>query len=455
VASPKEDLVQALCLHYPQTSESGLKARLQQIVAAAKDHGLSEAEIDRQIGSWNIQLPRRRRDWVSADVALADLRRLLLGPQTLWAAIWRWLRRIAGVAFDHYVAVAGTVAALGGAFYGLAYARFYDSLDITPEQAGFSPSQILAHSVIGGVVLVALITLTLFCFFLPLVPIMDREAAAGGSPKWSLFFVNVGFALAGLGVLFGLSAMANIEVDLIVPIAAMSLMFLVFGSLDFGWGGWHPTVSPLPLEVTLERYVVVMIACAIPALLLTGWATYLEAKELGEQASVGKAVRDPKIGVFPFLGVRAEPALVSRKPSDGVVAVPHCVLYLGSSGGTMILYDHRSSSTFHVPEGEVSIQLKSEMSSCEAPENFRLPKTLPYGKGRIRCEHGGWHSKLEPHFDYEWVLNGHHLADDGKGSPWLLYERGFPRESVVYCRVWARTALGEDAAVSPPAIVGD
>jgi hypothetical protein len=452
--TPAERLAAFLAEAYPSSDEGRLAPRAQQVVEEAFAAGLDVDDVERQLQSWKTQFPLRRDGWVGADGALTDLRRLLLGPQGNWAAIWRGLRKVATVASEHYLAVAGAIAALGGAFYGLAYTRFYESLGITPEQAGFAPTEILAHSVLGGVMLVLLVSLVLFSTVISLVPLLEEKGSSQASGDWWALFANVCFTLAGISLLFLIRDLTDFQYGALIFFSALSIFFLVVGSLDFGHRGWRPTVRPSLLKFELERYVVVIVVCAIPALALAAWVTVYEAKRYGEEAAVGKAVNDPKIGIFPFLGVRAEPALVSWKAKSDPVTLPRCVLYLGTSDGDAILYDHRSSSTFHLSADDVVLDLKSSMSSCEAPINVRLPQVTAAGEGELRCGHGGWHSQLDSSFRYEWFEKGHPVYRTGTDSPRLLDEEEVETESVVYCRVTAETALGENRAVSAPMVVG-
>ena len=446
-----EALLAALTAAYPKADAGRLRDRLEVLVLEARNEGHSDSEIEEQLQSWRIQLFRRRGDWISAEAALSDLQRLLLaGPQSWWGKTWNWLRRIAGFAVNHYVPVAGTVVAIGSALYGLAYAQFYDSLDITPEQAGLTPGQILAHSVIGGLVLVVLIAFALFCVFVPMIPMREKPAEASGN--WMDVIKNAILTLAAIWALFKLGSLADVRVSLILPYALFSVLGFFFASLNATHRGWRPVVQLAPLDISFERYVVVMIVCTFPALFLTGSLTFLEAKELGEKVSVGKAVRDPRIGVFPFLGVRAEPALLTWTGRNRVPQVPHCVLYLGSSEGKLVVYDHRSSSTFRIPDNEAALQLQSEMSSCEAPTALRTPSVLRFKPGQMRCTHGKWHSNVKPDFSYEWIAEGYKV-EYNRGPHWLLPEKGLRPETVVYCRVKATTPLGDNTAISAPAII--
>lgn len=452
MADAREALAEKLISAYPKAREPVLRGEINAIVDAAESQGLTGGALDEHIQSWILQLPRRRSEWVGAHAALLDLRSLLVGPISSSGKIWRELRRFASFASAHWAPFFTLVVGLAGAFYGIAYARFYARLDVTPDQVGLTSTQIVTQSLLGGVVLVLLFLLGLFCFFLPAVPIKERSGNEKGS--WLGVLANAILSLLAIAVLFGLLLIVGIESDAAPKgvILFATTMFLA-ASLDLKVVGRRPVIRASPLDFSLDRYGVVLTACAVPALLFAILVTFAVADDLGEEASVGKAVRDPKVGIFPLLGIRAEPALVTWKHPTNSVPTASCMLYLGSSGGKTALYDHRRSSTFHIADDELTLQVKGEMSSCEAPRNVRVPSTLPYGRGKLRCEHGGWHSQIDPRYSFEWVRNGHPLGD-GQDKEWLLYEATFFEDSVVYCRVTATTPLGKDVATSAPAVVG-
>lgn len=454
MADAREALAAELISAYPNARSAELRGEVDATVDAAEEHGLEGAELEAQIQSWVVQLSRRQAEWVSAQAALADLHCLLVGPISWWGHVWRALRRFAAFASAHWAPFLTVVVGVAGAFYGVAYAHFYARLDVTPEQVGLAPTQIVTQSVIGGVVLVLLVLLGIFCIALPMIPMTEKTADAK-SRAWIRVLLNGILSLIGFGVLVALLSMAGFAVRaVLLSFLPIAVFFFVWASFTLSVGRWWVRIRPAALDFSADRYGVVLTACAIPALLVTVLATFTVAEELGEEASVGKAVRDPKIGIFPLLGVRAEPALVTWKHPTNSVSPTSCMLYLGSSEGKTTLYDHRRSSTFHIPADELTLQIKSEMSSCEAPTNVRAPSTHPHGEEKLRCERGSWHSRMDPKYTFEWVLDGHPLEDDGSGKPWLLYERGFFEGSVVYCKVKAKTPLGEDIAISAPAVVG-
>lgn len=456
MGTPSESLVEVLATAYGSDRDE-LASKVSAVLDEARARGFDDARIDEQVESWIAQLPLRRDGWLSSEAALRDLRRLLLGPQSWFAMAWQWMRRAAGRAVDHYVAFASVVAVIGGVFYGLAYTRFYESLDITPEQAGLTPTQILSHSVVGGLALTLLVAVAVFCVFVPVIPLQDDKASGEERGRWRDFASNAALSALALLVVIAIAAIAGVSLWASIQFFGLfTAMFFLAGSLRVKRKGWRLAPYPAALDLSLDRYRVAFVAAALPlGLLFACLVTFAEAERLGEKASIGKAVRDPKIVGLPFLGVRAEPALISWRPGVRQETVPECVLYLGSSNGSAILYDHQSSSTFHVPSSDIAIELRSEKSTCEAPVNVRLPTIERREDGMLACRKGGWQHDENVEYEYVWVLEGHTLENHEDVIEWLIGDRYLRDDLVLYCEVTARTPLGEDTAVSRPFITGD
>jgi len=188
-------------------------------------------------------------------------------------------------------------------------------------------------------------------------------------------------------------------------------------------------------------------------LLLTAGITLVFAHSLGGVAREGDAVSNPTILGVPFLNVRAEPALIdwaeANRPRRRIL--PHCALYLGTSNGDSVFYDHRAHRTFHVPSSAASIDLRTDMESCEAPTNASLP-TIHVRSGHLVCVPGRWHTAVQPNFKYEWLSDSVLIADDD-GPPARSLEPNDWRGLPVRCRVTATTAFGSDRAVSPRILI--
>jgi hypothetical protein len=446
-------VLKQLATAYPSQRREDLRDKLDAIVLAARQAGTTDADIGAQLESWCTQFPRRRGRWLSAEAGLRDLEDLLLDPQSRRGRAVRKMRLWAGSVVEHYVVWGSVIVVIGGTFYGLAYARFYEALNTTPEQAGFSSTQILAHSVIGGVVMVLLAALAVTAIVISAIPIRPMPTVSDGVRSWGGVVANAALTGLGIGALLLLGDAVG-RFDLGLVCAGMSLAIFLFISLDYESIG-SGLIRPEPMSFVLDDYLIVLFVGILIGLPVTGVATLIKAKSLGEEASAGKAVRDPQILGFPFLGVRAEPALVSWRTPTRVQGLPRCVLYLGSANGKEILYDHHSHGTFHVPGDEVALELRSQMSSCDAPENRRVPTLVEHDNGIVQCRRGHWRYRIEPSFEYSWILKGHPLAVTGDETENWLDPEGLDPDDALYCKVTAETPLGRDSAVSPPIVLAE
>ena len=355
------------------------------------------------------------------------------------------------------MAVASLITILASGFYGLAYERFYQALDITPEQAGLSVTQILIHSAIGGLALVALTSLAVFACLMPAVPVRDDVDSKKQKGSFAKLAANLGLTLLGFLLLAELNLFLGAGWILLGFFAVISAVVLLTTNIRLRLR-WVvvPTPSLRPMAFKGDRYLALLVAIAIPAgLLITGAITVQEANRLGEKAGNGEAVRDPELIGMPFLGVRAEPALVSwdaGKPVGSGSA--QCMFYLGASNDSVILYDHRSTGTFQVPASTVTIELRRNMSSCEAPVNHRVPSVWRRGTDLLGCGHGSWDFGGVSHeFSFEWTMEGKSITEQFDRISPSLDDRNLSEGSVIHCRVTASTPLGSDIAVSRGIVV--
>jgi len=451
MATPTMEVASRLVDLYGKGEASELDRRIGKIVEEALQEDRQPAEIEEQLYSWNTQLPLRKSGWSSPNLALADLRRLLLGEQTRRAKLRRRLQRLAVGLLEHYVAVAGIVTLLASSLYGLAYDRFYQALDITPEQAGLTVPQILIHSAIGGVVLVILTSLASFVVFMPAAPVRDDVDSKQQTGTLEKLGANLLMTLGALLILAELAYLLSARWTIPAVVAFWSATVLVFTNFRLRLK-WHvvPVPTLRPMEFKASRYALVAGVALFTGLLFTAWLTIREANRLGDKAANGEAIRDPEIVGMPFLGVRAEPALISWKRGGAVG--PRCMFYLGASEGNVILYDHRSTGTFQVPSDDVTIELRHNMSSCEAPFNTRAPAVWQRGPNLIGCRPGTWRRQPrtgpKAEFSYEWTEEGSRITPRFDRVSPLLDTSNLSAGTVVHCRVTAETPLGSDAAVS-------
>jgi hypothetical protein len=358
--------------------------------------------------------------------------------------------------FANYVAVAGLVAIAATLFYGLAYTQIYDSVNAAPEEVGFTPTQILTHAAAGGIALVILVGLTTFLVCMPAAPVRDDPASWAEPGSWRLLLLNLLFTGLALFLLLGLAEMTNAPRGLLLTLAGVNLVFFFAGGLRFRrrhrW-----VVEPRPLHFSFERYSI-LAAVAVPVgLFFTIIGIFTQANVFGDRLANGFAVRGSEVVGMAFLGVKAEPALVSwmSRPA-GVPEMPRCVIYLGRSDGDSVFYDWNSGSTFHVPSASVAVELRGDLDDCHGPVNLRRPSIHPGKDGGLVCRRGGWESPFPPDFRFEWL-------SDGGIIPVSLKKKFAPRISAytlriladrsVHCRITASNGYGRASASSPPVLL--
>jgi hypothetical protein len=199
------------------------------------------------------------------------------------------------------------------------YRVFYEQLGVTPEDIGLSSAQVLIQSTVGVLTWVLVVMTVLAGVF---------------------FVLTLSFKIRGRGGRYPLSRFSPIEISLITAIVVASLV------------SYARVLSHV-------------------------------ARDAGDCASKGGSIRGislKELRVFGLplvsssalkvVGVRAEEANVrwlgsqSDKPNVGLNP-----LFLGQSGGTVVLYDVRSHEPVFVPASRVAIRLR------HVPENVCHPTT--------------------------------------------------------------------------------
>lgn len=421
-----------------------MRSRVEAIAAEAQARALDPTTIDERLGSWAALFPFRRAAWATADDALDDLRvRVLSDPATRSAKFRYRLRTFSGWVFDHYVAVGSLVAVTASALYGIAYARFYAEMSITPEQAGLSTAQIVANSAAGGLALVLLITAMLFLLLLPAVAPKEDFESRDVRGSWSEFARHLLLGAVGIAGLASLGKVFGLGDRLLLPALVACGCFVLMG-LRIHRNGFKVSLESKPMDFSLDNYLIVLVSLALPAALLsTAVLTVVKAGELGRRASSGEAIREASILEMPILGVRAEPALLRWRtaiPTD----FPDCALYLGGANGQVILHDPMSGSTVEVPSENVDLVFHKQMSSCEAPTDLGLPQVRYSDSDHLECRPGRWRSHgAEKSYSYDWMYRGDSIASGRVVSIEELQLR-----PVIRCQVTATTVLGSNAAAS-------
>lgn len=357
---------------------------------------------------------------------------------------------------DHYLPLGSLIALCVTGFYGLAYARIYESVGVRPEEVGFTLAQVLTNAAVGGLVLLLLISLLLFCTFVPVAPLRDDAAAREEPGSGRKTLLNGLLTLSGITLMCSAAALVGfLWMALTLVPATVLLFFLSSFRLSLRKGSGR-VLQLRPLRFQFLRYVMLM-ALAVPiGLVVTGLLTFAVAEGLGKRIERGEGLLGVKFAGVPFVGVRAEPALIIWNSGASPVEMPLCALYLGGADGQSLFYDHRSESTFRVPTAKITIQRQLEMSNCDGPINIKVPSIRRRDDGSLICRRGAWESYLAPTFKFEWIARGIWIPGENNER----YSRVMSRRvldaldvRVVHCRVRARTTDGESAAVSDPLIV--
>ncbi|HEU5253934.1 MAG TPA: hypothetical protein VFU16_11485 [Solirubrobacterales bacterium] len=286
------------------------------------------------------------------------------------------LRKAAGWLLEHYLPLGSLTAIAVTAFYGLAYARIYDSLGVTPEEVGFTPASILTHAAVGGLALLLLSCLLAFCTFLPVVPLRDDLIARAEKGSWRQVVANAALTLAGVAAMYASATVTGFSwaATLLAPSAVMLFFLTSFRRSRQNTGG---PLEPRPLSFRLSRYRVMFVALALPlGLLATGAVTFIAADQVGKSIKKGEGLLGVKFAGVPFLRAQAEPATVSWFAEPSNVDMPDCVLYLGESEGEAVFYDARSDSSYRIPASEVVIRRSLDQSRCRGGD-YRTPAQSP------------------------------------------------------------------------------
>jgi hypothetical protein len=447
-ASIRRRIIGQLTDAYEEADPDRVRRELDAILEAAA--GSWDGDEIRELAEiWSIRFPRRMSGWRSVEDALADLRRRL-GAQQKRSRVWSAMRRSATWAAEHYVVVAGLVTAAATLFYGLAYARFYGQFNITPEQAGTSPAQILTHSVGGGLLLIGLIAAGTFCTLIAPIALREDRGATADRGSWRMLGANALVTALGIAAMFTLALTMGVPWQMAAYLSFWAVLILVAVSFRFKREGRRRGLEPRPLRFDLDRYLTMALAVALPTgVLMAGFTTFRQAEQLSVTAREGRAVRDPTIAGIPFLGVRAEPALISWTNDQAIPDLPHCAIYLGGVGENAILYDHRTDSTFHVPTGAFTLELRGRVDNCDAPVNVGEPRVGRKPNGDLVCHRGKWESWSGAYYIYDWTAVGATIQRPGRSrQARTLSARSSLGYRRVHCRVRAESPFGTEVAVS-------
>ncbi len=426
-----------------------IEKRIKELAERAAGSDRSDPEVESLLESWIVQFPHRSPGWLGVDAAIADLDSLLTGPNSTRAQVWNQLRRFAAWCFEHYVAVASLVTVFATLFYGFAYTLFFRSLNITAEQAGFTPPMLLTRSALGGLALTLIFALGLLALCVPLIPIREDKAAREEHGSGGATFLN--FLITGLGCFYLAIVLALAGVAWFVALCVGAVPAVVLLFVSFRLRRPQSQLSPnlRPLEFDADKYLTVFVATALPfGLAMAALITIGSAGVLGNRAHDGWAIREPSIFGLPFIGVRVEPALVVwREGAPAGPHIPRCLLDVGTSNNNSYLYDARTGRSFAVQSAAVTLEHRNRAETCDAPLNHSLPTIHVLKNGDLRCNPGAWYTYLPPFYRYQWMNGGVLFENDARGARILANNGNLDQ---MRCRVVASNMFGEEVAVSGP-----
>jgi hypothetical protein len=429
------------------TDASRIEARVEELAERAAASNKSDAEVASLLESWIVQYPQRSQEWFGVDAAIADLDRLLSGPNSTPAKVWNRVRQLAGWCIEHYVAVASLVTVFATLFYGFAYTLFFRDLDITAEQAGMTPPLLLTRSALGGLALTLILALLFYVNAVPYIPIReDRAAREERGSVWATL-LNIVFTL--LGCLYLAWIFHHLGLPWMPALVLSAFPALPLPFISFRWSRPGSRFSPnlRPLEFDIEKYITAFAPMLLIGLVAAAFATIFYAERLGSEAQDGWAIREPSIFGLPFIGVRVEPVLVQwREGAPTGPHLPRCLLRVGSSGDRTYLYDHRSGRTMEVQSDAVTLEFRNRAETCDAPLNEALPTIHEMKDGDLRCSPGSWYAWTPSFYQYQWINEGLLFNHSSRGFR-IFHIRG---NGEIRCRVIARNFYGEDIAVSKP-----
>jgi hypothetical protein len=447
VSSQEKKTAQAILEAYPSSDAETVGEKVRIIVSRAEADGMEPSDAALQLESWTVQLPHRRAGWANADDALVDLKRLLLSSKLRRPVLTPFLQTAANGILRHWLPVASVVTFVVSGFYGLAYAQFYEELDVSPEQAGVTTAQIVAHSVIGGLALTLVISAVAFLILVPLAA-SSESSVRSDVGTWSKTAANGLIALGAILILGYMAWRTHAPVAATVLVLASTLSYALATSLRIKRKGRRPAVLPSVVEFTLDGYLIVAMFGLALGIVATGLLTYTEAHHLGAKAKDGEAIRNPEILGVPFLGVKAEPTLIAWTGGEpDRLDAPGCALYLGAADGQDLLYDPQTGGTLEVPRDDVVLSLRRDRTTCEAPVSIHAPTVRRVGPKAIRCLPGDWANDAKRSFTYRWTIDGHAFPETFTLSPYLDTEETAPSQ-IAFCHVKATTPLGADVATS-------
>jgi hypothetical protein len=347
---------------------------------------------------------------------------------------------------EHAKSVLAILALLATALYGLAFSRFYSALDTSPEAVGISATDMLARSAVGGVVYLLLGTVVVLALYAPFIPLVSGALAQDGEEAKGTIADVAGVGIASAVILFLFLLAAGVEFAVALVIAVGFPLFALVLSVQIARNPL--ALGSRKLRLRGSDFLIAAIAAAGIGLLAFTQRTIETADDLGEEARAGEQIDSPSFLGLPILGISADPALIALKGAAREdFALPDCVLYLGQSDGTAVVYDPDQLQTLELPASDTILTVEHVRTSCGAPQNLAVPTIRREGK-HLQCLPGKWRRPPSVELEYAW-------AEDGYGTERTRIENRFligpgNLDHEIRCAVAARNVLGTDVAYSEP-----
>lgn len=355
----------------------------------------------------------------------------------------QWVTRLT----DHIKAALGLLAVLATALYGVAFSRFYEALDTSPEAVGITATDMLARSAVGGIVFLLIGSLVVLAPFAPFIPLISgsyvKEPRSNGTIE---DVAAIGFLSAVVLFFFLLAVGVPLVPRLLIALSPglLALMFSVEVERNP-----RMRIKARKLRVRNMDFAVAALLTAAIGLIAFTQKTIVTADDLGEEARAGEKIDSPSFLGLPILGLSADPALIEMKGVDSSqFDLPACVLYLGQSDGTTVVYDAVHLQTVQLPAEATTLSVQHSRTSCAAPMNLVEPRVRREGR-YLKCLPGKWQQRPPASLEYGWAQDGYGVITKIENK--FLLGPGNLGHSI-RCGVAASSVLGTDVAYSEPLV---
>lgn len=270
-----------------------------------------------------------------------------------------------------------------------AYALFYGRLGVEPEEVGLGYAEVLAQSLVGILVFAILVGTLLITLFLSwrlvLVPSITLgimfHRSLNLSRRTFLFFYFLLLVLQSV-IVFILIMRFEPAAYLVVPLYAFLPGFAIGDALA-RQGSLEDSAFKLANERArdLSQGFGLTVRNLVPfglgiGFLLIFELLFINAPFDANAVKSGNSLAGTKIRVIqlPVLRNRAELARVWFRQEAPAWIARECLMYLGQSDGTTVLYAVRSHRALRIPSSDVSLSLDQDADSC--PEERPIGESI-------------------------------------------------------------------------------